>query len=62
MELYNREILKTWKDNSNDSIVLSIPVSISRQYGLQKPCHVILESREEGILVKKLNLEETKKK
>jgi len=62
MELYNREILKTWKGNSNHSIVLTIPLSISKQYGLQKPCHVILESREEGILVKKLNLEETKKK
>lgn len=62
MKAYDKQILKTWKGNSNNSIVLTIPLRISKHHGLQEPCHVILESTEEGILVKKLNLEETKKK
>ena len=57
MRQYNKEIIKTWKGNGNNSIVLTIPFSLSKGYGLEKPTHVILEARKEGILIKKLDLE-----
>jgi hypothetical protein len=38
------------------SATLIIPISIARKYGLDKPSHVIVEEREDGILIKKLEI------
>jgi hypothetical protein len=36
------------------SATLVIPIEIARRNGLDKPAHVIVEERPEGILIKKL--------
>jgi hypothetical protein len=38
------------------SSTLIIPIGIARHYGLDKPSHVVLEEKEEGILIKKLEI------
>ena len=35
-----------------------IPIQTARRYGLDKPAHVVVEEMEEGILIRKLKLEE----
>lgn len=39
------------------SATLIIPITIARKYGLDQPSNVIVEEREEGILLKKLLIE-----
>lgn len=39
------------------SATLIIPISIARKYGLDRPSHVIVEEREDGIFLKKLSIE-----
>lgn len=56
-----KTIAKTWIGNKNQSILLTIPLELTKIHNLDKPAHVILESRQEGILIKKLNLEGRKK-
>ncbi|MDQ6863807.1 MAG: hypothetical protein M3044_08275 [Thermoproteota archaeon] len=36
------------------SATLVIPIEIARRNGLEKPAHVIIEERPEGILIRKL--------
>ena len=36
------------------SATLVIPIEIARRNGLEKPTHVIVEERPEGILIRKL--------
>jgi len=36
------------------SSTLIIPIEIARKYGVDQPCNVIVEEREEGILIRKL--------
>jgi hypothetical protein len=38
------------------SATLIIPISIARKYGLDSPTHVLVEEKEEGILIKKLEI------
>jgi bifunctional DNA-binding transcriptional regulator/antitoxin component of YhaV-PrlF toxin-antitoxin module len=38
------------------SATLIIPIEMARRHGLEKPSHVIVEERPEGILIKKLEL------
>ena len=38
------------------SATLIIPISIARKYGLDRPSHVIVEEREDGILIKKVEI------
>ena len=33
-----------------------IPIEMARRHGLEKPSHVVVEERQEGILIKKLEL------
>jgi hypothetical protein len=49
----NKTITRTWLAGQN-SCTLVIPKDFAREYGLDKPSHVIIEGRPEGILVKKL--------
>lgn len=50
-----REIIKTWLAG-RCSCTLVIPKDFAREYGLDKPSHVIIEKRREGLLIKKLSL------
>jgi hypothetical protein len=38
------------------SATLVIPIEIARRHGLEKPAHVIIEERPEGILVRRLEI------
>ena len=35
-----------------------IPIQTARRYGLDKPAHVVVEEMEEGIFIRKLELDE----
>jgi hypothetical protein len=52
----NREITKIWLHN-NVSASLIIPIEIARKHNLTKGKHVIVEDTDQGILIRKLNLE-----
>lgn len=53
----NKEITKTYLSGTH-SCVLVIPKNIARHYKIDSPSHVVVEGTEQGILIKKLNLEE----
>ena len=36
------------------SATLIIPIDIARKYGMEKPTNVVVEERDEGILIKKV--------
>ena len=42
------------------SATMIIPIQTARRYGLDKPAHVVVEEKEDGILIRKLKLEEEK--
>ena len=48
-----KEVTKTFLTGKL-SATLVIPIEIARRNGLEKPTHVIVEERPEGILIKKL--------
>lgn len=56
-EDYNtkKEIIKTWL-TGHHSCTLIIPREFARGYGLDKPGHVVVEQRPEGILIRKIDL------
>jgi hypothetical protein len=54
-KLEKREIIKTWLAGQH-SCTLIIPKDFARQYGLDKPSHVVVEGRPEGILIRKLEI------
>lgn len=50
-----KEITKIFKSGSNSSTIV-IPKHLAKQSGLDKPCHVLVESTNGVITVKKLDL------
>jgi hypothetical protein len=50
-----KEIKKTFLSGKL-SATLVIPIEIARKYGLEKPSHVVVEERPEGILIRKLEV------
>jgi hypothetical protein len=52
----NKEIIKTWLAG-HCSCTLVIPKEFAKEYGLDKPAHVILEKKAEGILIRKLKID-----
>jgi hypothetical protein len=50
-----KEIIKTWLAG-NCSCTLVIPKDFAKEYGLDKPSHVIIEKVPEGLLIKKLEI------
>jgi len=53
----NKQIVRTWLTGKS-SCTLVIPKEFAKEYGLDEPSHVIVEKLDEGLLIKKLNLEE----
>ena len=51
----NKAIGKIWL-TGQISPTLVIPKKLAMEYGLDKPSHIILEKKEEGILIKKFVL------
>jgi antitoxin component of MazEF toxin-antitoxin module len=55
----NREITKIWLHN-NISASLIIPVEIARKHNLTKGNHVVVEDTDQGILIRKLDIDKGK--
>ena len=53
----SKEIVRTWLTGKS-SCTLVIPKEFAKEYGLDIPSHVIIEKRTEGLLIKKLDLQE----
>ena len=53
----SKQIIRTWITGKS-SCTLVIPKEFATEYGLDNPSHVIIEKREDGMLIKKLDLEE----
>lgn len=47
-------VVKTWKGNGNGTILLALPNIITKEYHLEKPTHLLLERRTNGILLRKI--------
>ena len=50
-------IAKTWISGQR-SATLIIERSLAEEYGLTQPSHVVLEKRNDGILIRKLKIDE----
>jgi hypothetical protein len=50
-----KEITKTFLSGKL-SATLVIPIEIARRHGLERPAHVIVEEKPEGILFRKLEI------
>jgi hypothetical protein len=55
MNKLENEIAKTWISGQK-SCTLIIRQELAQQYGLTRPSHVVLERRQDGILIKKLEI------
>ena len=53
----NKEIVRTWITGKS-SCTLVIPKEFAREYGLDEPAHVVIEKRSDGMLIKKLDMQE----
>jgi len=54
---FSKEIIKTWLTGQS-SCTLIIPKKIAVEYGLDKPSHVIIEQKDDGIFIKKFELQD----
>jgi hypothetical protein len=50
-----KEITKTFISGKL-SATLVIPIEIARRYRLEKPAHVIIEERPDGILIRRITI------
>jgi hypothetical protein len=54
-EKIEKEIIHTWL-TGRTSCTLVIPKDFAREYQLDKPSHVVVEGRPDGILIRKLEV------
>jgi hypothetical protein len=54
-EKIEKEIIRTWL-TGRTSCTLVIPKDFAREYQLDKPSHVVVEGRPDGILIRKLEV------
>ena len=50
----NKEVTKTWL--TGHSCTLVIPKRFAKEYGLDRPSHVVIEKRADGLLIRKLDV------
>ncbi|CUR52694.1 protein of unknown function [Nitrosotalea devaniterrae] len=53
----DKEIVRTWLSGAC-SCTLVIPKEFAKEYGLDKPSHVIIRKTSQGLLISKLELKE----
>ena len=53
----SKQIVRTWITGKS-SCTLVIPKEFAREYGLDQPSHVVIEKITEGLLIKKINMQE----
>jgi hypothetical protein len=55
-ERENKRITGVAWIHSGHSVTVTIPKRLAEKHGLSEPCTVVFEDREDGILIKKLEL------
>ena len=53
----SKQITRTWLTGKS-SCTLVIPKEFAKEYGLDQPSHVVIQKTPEGILIKKLDMQE----
>jgi bifunctional DNA-binding transcriptional regulator/antitoxin component of YhaV-PrlF toxin-antitoxin module len=53
----NKQLIGTTWLAGNSSCTLVIPKTLAEEYGLDKPSNVVIQGKPEGILIRKLKLE-----
>ena len=53
----SKQIIRTWLTGKS-SCTLVIPKEFAKEYGLDNPSHVVIEKTLDGILIKKLDMQE----
>jgi hypothetical protein len=53
--LTDKQIARTWLAG-HSSCTLVVPKDFAKDYGLDRPSHVILEKKPEGILIRRLEI------
>jgi len=53
----SKQIVRTWITGKS-SCTLVIPKEFAREYGLDHPSHVVIVKIKEGLLIKKINMQE----
>lgn len=51
-----KAVSKTWNSGLGESCTMILPKKISKRYGLDKPSHIVIEEKIEGILIKKIEV------
>jgi len=55
--LDTKQIIRTWLTGKS-SCTLVIPKEFAKEYGLDNPSHVVIKKTPDGILIKKLDMQE----
>ncbi len=53
----SKQIIRTWLTGKS-SCTLVIPKEFAKEYALDQPSHVVIQKTPEGILIKKLDMQE----
>jgi len=53
----SKQIIRTWLTGKS-SCTLVIPKEFAKVHGLDQPSHVVIENTSQGILIKKLDMQE----
>jgi hypothetical protein len=52
------KIVKSWRNHDKArTLIFPLPADLAKKYGIEKPAHLYLIPREDGILLRKVNLE-----
>jgi hypothetical protein len=55
-ERLNKKVVPIFLSNKISSTLI-IPIVLARRFGLDRPSHVVLEEKEDGIFIKKLEID-----
>lgn len=55
-----RVVRTRWMNNDANTILLTIPVQLRKKYDLDQPTNVLMIPTDDGILIKRLEMETTK--
>jgi hypothetical protein len=58
-QMFEKKVAPIFLSNGISSTLI-IPIEMARRYHLDRPCHVVLEEKEDGIFIKRLDLESLK--
>jgi hypothetical protein len=55
------KIVKSWRNHDKArTLIFPLPADLAKKYGIEKPAHLYFIPRDDGILLRKVDLEEIK--